>query len=55
MKYVCSVCGKSTEKKIHCEQKTNHVGGLKIISNDAVNIISNFLTAILAAVYVLLF
>lgn len=54
-KYVCSVCGKSTEKKIHCEQKTNHVGGLKIISNDAVNIISNFLTAILAAVYVLLF
>jgi uncharacterized protein (TIGR00297 family) len=54
-KYECTVCGKSTEKTVHCGQKTNHVGGLKLINNDAVNIISNFLTAILAAVYVLLF
>ncbi len=53
-KYKCSVCGKNTEKTVHCNQKTTHVGGLRIINNDAVNIISNFLTAILAAVYVLL-
>lgn len=54
-KYECTVCGKSTEKTLHCGEKTRHVGGLKLINNDAVNIISNFLTAILAAVYVLLF
>ena len=54
-KYECSVCGKSTEKTVHCGEKTRHVGGLKIINNDAVNIISNFIAAILAAVYVLLF
>lgn len=53
-KYKCTVCGKSTEKTIHCGAETSHVGGLKLINNDAVNIISNFLTAILAAVYVLL-
>ena len=54
-KYKCNVCGKSTEKKVHCGENTAHVGGLTIINNDAVNIISNFLTTILAAVYVLLF
>ena len=54
-KYKCAVCGKNTEKTVHCGQKTTPVGGIKLINNDAVNIISNFLTAILAAVYVLLF
>lgn len=54
-KYECAVCGKSTEKTFHCGEKANHVGGIKLINNDAVNIISNFVTAILAAVYVLLF
>ena len=53
-KYECTVCGKATEKKVHCNAETRHVGGLKLINNDAVNIISNFLTAILAAVYILL-
>ena len=54
-KYKCTVCGKNTEKTVHCNQKADHVGGIKLINNDAVNIISNFLTAILAAVCVLLF
>lgn len=54
-KYECTVCGKSTEKTLHCNKKTRHVGGIKLINNDAVNIISNFVTAILAAAYVLLF
>ena len=54
-KYECAVCGKSTEKTFHCGEKANHVGGIRLINNDAVNIISNFVTAILAAVYVLLF
>ena len=54
-KYKCIVCGKNTEKTLHCNQKTTHVGGIRLINNDAVNIISNFITAILAAAYVLLF
>ena len=54
-KYKCTECGKNTEKALHCGAKTDHVGGIKLINNDAVNIISNFLTAILAAAYVLLF
>ena len=54
-KYKCTVCGKATEKTSHCGEKTSHVGGIKLINNDAVNIISNFVTAILAAVYVLCF
>jgi uncharacterized membrane protein len=54
-KYKCAVCGKITEKTCHCGEKTLHVGSIKLINNDAVNIISNFATAILAAVYVLLF
>ena len=54
-KYKCYVCGKITEKTRHCDEATLHVGGIKLINNDAVNIISNFVTAILAATYVLLF
>lgn len=53
-KYQCTVCGKFTEKAAHCGAPTRHSGGLRIINNDAVNIISNFLTAAIAAVYLLL-
>lgn len=52
-KYLCTVCAKPTEKTAHCGTSTKKVGGVRLINNDAVNIISNFLTAILAAVYVL--
>ena len=52
-KYVCSVCGKHTEKKLHCSAHTRHTGGLKFINNDTVNILSNFLTAALAAIYLI--
>ena len=52
-KYKCTVCGKYTEKKLHCEKPTDHAGGLKIINNDMVNILSNFITAILATVWLI--
>ena len=50
VKYTCSVCQKPTEKKQHCGEACLHTGGLKLINNDAVNIISNFLTAAVAVI-----
>ena len=52
-KYVCSVCGKATEKTNHCGQATKHTGGITFINNDTVNILSNISTAAIAAVYLL--
>jgi uncharacterized protein (TIGR00297 family) len=38
--YKCSVCGKLTEKKVHCDKETFHYKGIKIIDNDLVNLSS---------------
>ena len=38
--YKCSVCGKLTEKKIHCERETNYFKGIRFIDNDVVNFAS---------------
>lgn len=46
-KYKCSVCDKATEKSFHCNQPTVFCGGLRFISNSAVNIITNLLTAVI--------
>lgn len=53
-RYQCTECGKFTEKRVHCGSATRHCGGLAFINNDAVNIISNFLSAALAAAFLLL-
>lgn len=49
--YHCRVCGKYTEKKIHCNVETKLVSGFKIINNDIVNISS---TAISVTIYFLI-
>lgn len=36
----CTVCGKITEKKEHCEKQTEHHSGVKWIRNDFVNLFS---------------
>ncbi|MGA7159735.1 MAG: DUF92 domain-containing protein [Bacteroidota bacterium] len=36
-KYRCGVCGKITERKLHCESPTTLVGGVRWIDNDIVN------------------
>lgn len=41
VKYKCSKCKKITEKKIHCNVKTEYYSGNKIIDNDIVNFLSN--------------
>jgi len=36
-RYRCSVCSKVTEKRMHCGSPSVHAGGMRWISNDAVN------------------
>ena len=47
-KYVCSRCGKLTEKPTHCSSPSTLTGGVKFITNDAVNFISNALSTLIA-------
>ena len=37
-KYECTVCGKPTEKLVHCDRPTNHVAGQTWLDNDWVNV-----------------
>jgi len=46
--YRCQVCGKITEKRIHCGQKTMHLRGYELIENNTVNFISTVLGALVA-------
>lgn len=43
----CLVCGKITEKKIHCGKEATHYSGITLINNDAVNILSILLMTML--------
>ena len=44
----CSKCGEDTEKKLHCNQLTNHIKGYRILDNDIVNLISTIFGASVA-------
>jgi len=55
VKYRCTVCGKLTERRTHCDAETAHVGGLRFLNNDAVNALSSLATACMAAILFLLF
>lgn len=50
----CNVCGKLTEKTLHCGNPTTVVGGLRYLNNDAVNLLSNLTATVLAAVVFIL-
>ena len=43
--YKCSVCGQYVETKVHCERPTLFVGGIKVIDNNVVNLISTIFGA----------
>ncbi len=49
--YRCSVCGKETEKEIHCQQPTNHFKGLAWMNNDMVNFISSMVGSGVAVIF----
>ncbi len=48
VKYRCLLCGKLTEKKLHCGEPTAYDSGIKFVTNDTVNAISAAFTAIIA-------
>ena len=48
VKYRCPVCGRVVERDSHCGAPTAPYKGLRPINNDAVNLLSNLFSAILA-------
>ncbi|MFQ5711582.1 MAG: TIGR00297 family protein [Candidatus Geothermarchaeales archaeon] len=46
--YTCGVCGKTTEKKIHCEKKTTLQRGSTRVDNDFVNLSSSIIGGLAA-------
>lgn len=48
VKYKCSVCGKITEREVHCEKQTKICGGYRFFDNDVVNLLSGAFSAVLA-------
>jgi len=49
VKYLCTVCGMLVERDMHCGTAAIPCRGVRFITNDAVNILSNFFTFLLAA------
>lgn len=54
VKYRCSVCAKTTEKEVHCQQPCEIVGGCRHINNDTVNILSNTAVFLLSLMFLFL-
>jgi uncharacterized protein (TIGR00297 family) len=53
-KYTCAVCGKKTEKPVHCDTPCTLSGGIRILGNDAVNLLSNLITALIATLVLII-
>ncbi|MCX8056837.1 MAG: DUF92 domain-containing protein [Ignavibacteria bacterium] len=51
--YKCSNCGKTTEKKIHCQQLTAYHKGIKYIDNDLVNLASVFFISMVYFIFLI--
>ncbi|CAM3996778.1 DUF92 domain-containing protein [Mesobacillus thioparans] len=45
-KFKCTSCNLLTEKPVHCSEPTDHVSGLFLMNNDAVNFLSCFTAAV---------
>ena len=53
-KFTCVVCGKLTEKPVHCDTPCELSGGVRLITNNAVNLISNVITAAVAVLVLII-
>jgi len=51
--YRCRVCGKATEKRLHCAMPAERVRGAQRITNDTVNCVSTLITVLIAAAVLL--
>ena len=54
-KYRCRVCGDYTEKPTHCAGTAERIGGIRLLDNSNVNLLSTLFSALLAVLAVLLF
>ncbi|HFQ94412.1 MAG TPA: DUF92 domain-containing protein [Anaerolineae bacterium] len=52
--YICDVCGKETEKKVHCGQPSRPLRGWNWMSNDLVNLVSSMVGGVTAVLLSLL-
>ena len=48
-KYKCKICFETVEREEHCGEKTERLSGSPLITNDAVNLLSTALSAVLAS------
>ncbi|AZB43619.1 DUF92 domain-containing protein [Bacillus sp. FJAT-42376] len=55
VKYKCPVCGKVTEKRIHCSKEGRVVQGNSFFNNDVVNILSISIAALLSVCVFIIF
>jgi len=53
-KFICKVCGKLTEKPVHCDTTCELWGGVRFITNNAVNLVSNLITAAVAVLVLII-
>ncbi len=51
--YVCNVCNAFTEKKVHCGQPARKMKGISNVGNNEVNLLSDAVAAIVAAVFLI--
>ena len=51
VKFCCAVCGKITEKEVHCATRAEKHSGYAFFDNDVVNLASGLTSAILAVVF----
>jgi len=52
-KYRCSVCGKITERRVHCNAPTDLSSGCRIVTNEIVNAVSVLFVSIISAIFYL--
>ncbi len=49
LRYRCEVCGRQTERRVHCDTQTVRIGGRRPFTNDVVNACSTAFSAVVAA------
>ncbi|MBR2343162.1 MAG: DUF92 domain-containing protein [Clostridia bacterium] len=51
VKYRCDVCGRVTERRLHCGTETRKFSGIAFVNNDLVNFLSGAFAALLALLF----
>ncbi|MBT3252716.1 MAG: DUF92 domain-containing protein [Candidatus Marinimicrobia bacterium] len=54
-KFKCEVCGKATERVVHCHEETTHISGMRWLDNDWVNVAGSLSGGLIFMLLYLLF